>query len=746
LESFEGKVCLSVRDTGVGIPEKELPRVFERFHRVENSHGRSFEGSGIGLALIQEFVKLHKGTIAVQSTLNKGTCFTVTIPYGYAHLPAAKVMKAVDYVATDGNKRTMSSREASTPVTATVKENQQVDAAENSVPNVVEQFQLFVDEIKQWQDPKVNFHRPLPSANISRVLLVDDNVDMRSYIGNILKRFWEVELAVDGLQALESALRSPPDLILTDIMMPKIDGLELIKRLRNDPRTKGVPIILLSARAGDQAKVEGLDVGADDYIIKTSFSEKELLARVRNHLELGRLRRHLEKEVIIRTEELFELNSALYEFIDMICHEVRNPLHGIVGNCELLKEAVTNLLDFKSEITPPMDSLTTQGLDLKKYLSNIEECVHHQTTMLDEVILLTKLDAKKIEFVNIVCEPSKFLSGVMHNFKSKINSKGIKIVLNPVKEGSKIMTDPRCVNQILNGLLANVIENSAVGSEIAVSQSLKIEDNRLKLESNLVCTSVDIDEKTFSALINTFSQINVGVGQNYAKSRFSLAISNKLVGLMGGDKISITKEGTGETGFTFTVVCQKAEELFSVIDVPRQAEPVVTIAKSPYLPTKRALIVEDNHINQTLCKALLRKLGFDSEIANNGQEAVEMFKPSHFDFILMDVAMPIMDGIQATYEIRQIEANLKAVQPVVIIGLSAYSQEEKINKASEAGMNDYISKPATFNKIVNIISQWTKPNPLRKTKSELLLQNSIVPKSEAVALSMLSKPKTPSLL
>jgi CheY-like chemotaxis protein len=735
-----------VRDTGVGIPEKELPRVFERFHRVENSHSRSFEGSGIGLALIQEFVKLHKGTISVQSTLNKGTCFTVTIPYGYAHLPADKVMKVVDNVASDIDKNTLPSVEASNSITASVKESQ-LDIAEHSVPFLVEPVQLFVDEIKQWQAPEVTFNRFQPSANALRVLLVDDNVDMRSYIGNILKRFWEVELAVDGLQAFESAVHSPPDLILTDIMMPKIDGLELIKRLRNDPRTKGVPIILLSARAGDQAKIEGLDLGADDYLIKTSFSEKELLARVRNHLELGRLRRYLEKEVALRTEELIELNTALYEFIDMICHEVRNPLHGIVGNCELLKLAVTKLVDdFGSEIVSPMESLTTQEVDLKKYLSNIEECVHHQTTMLDEVILLTKLDAKKIEFVNIVCEPSKFLSGVMHNFKNKINSKGIKIILNPVKEGSKIMTDPRCVNQILNGLLANVIENSAVGSEIAVSQSLKIEDNRLKLESNLVCTSVDIDEKTFSALINTFSQINVGVGQNYAKSRFSLAISNKLVGLMGGDKISITKEGTGETGFTFTVICQKAEELFSVIDVPRQAEPVVTIAKSPYLPTKRALVVEDNHINQTLCKALLRKLGFDSEIANNGQEAVDMFKPSYFDFILMDVAMPIMDGIQATCEIRRIEANQKVGRPVVIIGLSAYSQEEKINKASEAGMNDYISKPATFNKIVNIISQWTKPNPLRKTKSELLLQNSIVPKSEAVALSMLSKPNIPSLL
>ena len=281
--TFDGSVRLSVRaedrsavvtiaDTGVGVPTSEMPRLFERFHRIENARSRSNEGSGIGLALVKELVGLHGGSIGADSSIGAGTTFTIRLPLGSAHLPT-EALAPPDNAAT---------------VSATADP--------------------FVQEALRWlpadpggADPTASPTADLPTAasrnrqitgGPASVLVADDNADMREYLTRLLSTAGHrVKTVTDGQEALDCARVDVPDLIISDVMMPRLDGLRLLAALRGDPRTAGTPVLLLSARAGQEAAIEGLEAGADDYLVKP-FSAAELLARARAVVELSRLRNH----------------------------------------------------------------------------------------------------------------------------------------------------------------------------------------------------------------------------------------------------------------------------------------------------------------------------------------------------------------------------------------------------------------------------------------------------------------------
>jgi signal transduction histidine kinase len=308
--TFEGEIRVSihhvgnfaelrVRDTGVGIPSEAVPRLFERFHRVPNTRSRTHEGTGIGLALVQELVKLHGGLIRVESTLGKGSTFVVSIPFGQNHLASDQL----------GGARSLTS------------------TAVGAKP--------FVEEALRWlPDSSINSDEilshellPVPCPPSSgtgvrpRILIADDNADMRQYLARLLAEHYETETVADGQAALEVACERPPQLILSDVMMPVLDGFQLLAAIREHERTRRIPFVLLSARAGEESRVEGMHAGADDYLIKP-FSARELLARISARLEIARLqgegeRRYrelaesLEIQVRARTEQLEQRTGEL---------------------------------------------------------------------------------------------------------------------------------------------------------------------------------------------------------------------------------------------------------------------------------------------------------------------------------------------------------------------------------------------------------------------------------------------------
>ena len=290
LKSTGASVELAVRDTGVGIPAEELPRIFDRFHRVKGVNGRSYEGSGIGLALVQELVKLHGGTARVESEVGRGSAFIVSIPFGKAHLPAENVKT------NDGEER---ARAATAPSARAFVE----EALRWAPIETKSHMDGETQNVEAMDAALPSFPSTLPSISPARILLADDNSDMREYVKRLLAANYEIEAVADGEAALQAARERPPDLVLSDVMMPKLDGFGLLKALREDERLGTIPVILLSARAGEEARVEGLEAGADDYLIKP-FSARELLARVRAHLEMTRLRR--EADMALRhAEKLF---------------------------------------------------------------------------------------------------------------------------------------------------------------------------------------------------------------------------------------------------------------------------------------------------------------------------------------------------------------------------------------------------------------------------------------------------------
>ncbi|MFR9775522.1 SpoIIE family protein phosphatase [Micromonospora sp. MS34] len=273
-----GVAVLEVVDTGVGIAPDELPHVFERFHRVPGARSRTHEGTGIGLALVRELVEMHGGTVRVSSVVDEGTTFTVSVPLGYGHLPADRV------------------------------------AVLSPVPlSESEQARLYVAETALWTDEvAVPGGLPEPAAapaGSGRILVADDNADLREHVSRLLSPSYEVVAVADGVEALRLAVDSPFDLVLTDVMMPRLDGFGLVSALRANPVTRHVPIVLLSARAGSAEAVAGLAVGADDYLTKP-FSSQELVARIRANVELGQLRGQIIRRLRGLADAAVAINTA----------------------------------------------------------------------------------------------------------------------------------------------------------------------------------------------------------------------------------------------------------------------------------------------------------------------------------------------------------------------------------------------------------------------------------------------------
>ena len=398
------QVQLTVKDSGTGIPARELPHIFDRFHRVEGAKGRSFEGTGIGLSLVQELVKLHGGEVRASSVEGAGSTFTVSLPTGRAHLPADRVSERGSAAVTMG-----------------------------AAPYVLEASQwLGADQEQEAVTPSPLEEVPTPPVAPgtgrarARVLVVDDNADMRSYLTRLLFPHWHIEVFADGDSALESARNQPPDLVLSDVMMPGLDGYGLLRALRDHPRTSQIPVVLLSARAGEEALLEGLETGADDYLVKP-FSARELLARVQTHLELARLRRQW-------AAELETANRELEAFSHSVSHDLRAPLRAIDGFSEVLQSDHASQLDDEG----------------RQYLERIRTATHRMGQLIEDLLSLSRvtrapLSHDRVDLTDVARQTFADLEGREPHRK----------VAARVSDGLVVQGDPRLLRVMMENLLGN---------------------------------------------------------------------------------------------------------------------------------------------------------------------------------------------------------------------------------------------------------------------------------------------------
>ena len=342
LSCLPATVELSVADTGIGIPSSERPRLFERFHRVPGAPSRTREGSGIGLALVRELARLHGGEVTVTSEVGKGSTFTVSIPRGRAHL-AAELIDA-----------DASPSPAGAGVAAYVQEA--LHWPESRVAPSSSR-----GEALSGSEPKVEW---TPRA---KVLLADDNADLRDYVTRLLEPNYQVVAVPDGEAALELVPSFAPDLVLTDVMMPRLGGIGLLRALRADVHTRQLPVILLSARTEEEAEVDSGERGPDDYLVKP-FSARELIARVRTHLALSRVRRE-------RIEQLEQANQELEAFSYSVSHDLRTPLRAIDGFSNAILKRKAQQLDDEG----------------RQYLTRVRKATARMGELIDELLRLSRV-------------------------------------------------------------------------------------------------------------------------------------------------------------------------------------------------------------------------------------------------------------------------------------------------------------------------------------------------------------------
>jgi class 3 adenylate cyclase len=283
-------VRMQVIDTGIGIRKEQIPHLFERFRQAEGSLNRSYEGSGLGLALVKELVELHGGQISVESVYSEGTTFTVWLQTGTSHLPLEQVLEVPIEIQSSRAAVELADLEPELPLTDAIRQSLSEDG-----------------EVEEWETGE----EITPSSALSpisnrqaSILVVDDNSDLRTYVSRILRQAnYQVWLARNGDEGFRMTEEHRPRLIITDLMMPLVSGLDLIRLIRGSQELRGTPIILLTARADEATRIEGTEEGADAYLSKP-FNDRELLAEVRNLLALQ------ENE-----QRVIELNTYLTESV-----------------------------------------------------------------------------------------------------------------------------------------------------------------------------------------------------------------------------------------------------------------------------------------------------------------------------------------------------------------------------------------------------------------------------------------------
>lgn len=507
LRRVANQIELRVRDTGTGIPEEALPHLFERFYQVKGARARTHEGSGIGLALVQDLVRLHGGTTRVESAVGRGTTFTVAIPAGAAHLPADRI----------GGARTQAS--IALGAAPYVEEALCWLPGRDTPPGGMSPDTPLME--KERADSRIEAKK----TTEGRILLADDNADMREYVRRLLSERWTVEAVGEGAAAFTAACERVPDLVLTDVMMPGMNGFELLQALRADPRTREVPVILLSARAGEESRVEGLEAGADDYLVKP-FSARELTARVGAHLELARLRRETlrsEQKLRLEAEETNRLKS---QFFSSVSHDLRTPLNAIVGYIYLLMSETYG---------PVADSQKTP-------LDGIQRNVRELLRLINDVLDLARIDSGKMSVELSSVRLSSIIEAITIEMKPLLEMRSLSLQSRIPENLPDIESDAAKIKQIITNLISNAVKFTNEGG-------VKIEVGELPEEGGVEIavsdTGMGIEPDLLPKIFESFYQVEES--RAFGGSGLGLTIVKELVGLLQGEVRVASEVGKGST-------------------------------------------------------------------------------------------------------------------------------------------------------------------------------------------------------
>ena len=748
-------VTLSVSDTGTGIAAAELPHVFERFHRVRGARARTHEGTGIGLALVQELVRLHAGSIEAESTLGRGTTFTVTLPTGTAHLPADSVSVA------------------------------------RGLPSTAVRAEAYVNEALGWasQEPASDDGREAASHEAARILVADDNADMRDYVSRLLGDRWRVEAVANGAAALTAIRERKPDLVLADVMMPELDGFELLRAVREDPSTRHTPVVLLSARAGEEATLEGIAAGADDYLVKP-FTARDLIGRVEAQLIRGRERAIREEQrrqlyelfmqaptliVLLRGEQFIVdlanplvcevwarsldevINKPLFEALPEIRGQgLEELLQGVyrtgiphVGKelPVLLNRQGNGTLDtvyFDFVYTPyksaggvvegvfVVASDVTHQVIARRAVEEAYAQVEHASRVKDE--FLATLSHELRTPLNAILGWSQMLrAGAM---QPEVQKRALDSLERNAKAQAQLVEELLDVSRIISGKLA--IKEEAVSLPQVISSAIDTvkpaaSAKRLHVTANTDIAAVvtgDFDrlqQIVWNLLSNAVKFTPAGgrvdVELTTAGGRADIVVKDTGQGIDPAfmpyvfERFRQADSGTarlhGGLGLGLAIVRHLAEAhggtvraesegaglgATFIVSLPVRTgavpEAVASMTESrgePELAGTRALIVDDEADARELMRYILETRGAQVATATSAGEALHLFTQQRFDILVADIGMPGQDGYSFIRAVRSLPESQGGRVPAIAV--TAYASIREREHALEAGFNWHLSKP-----------------------------------------------------
>jgi PAS domain S-box-containing protein len=742
---------LVVRDTGVGIPAEHLPKLFQRFQRVEGSRGRSHEGSGIGLALVHELVKLHGGHVEVQSEPGHGTTFTVIIPKGHAHLPAAHVKSG----------------------------------APAAAPGY--RAGAFVQEALSWL-PGAPVTPSVKARTSYRVLVADDNADLRQYVCRLLATDYEVATAADGLEALAAVRTFRPDVVVSDVMMPRLDGIGLVRALRADPALRTVPVILLSARAGEEARIEGMESGADDYLAKP-FSARELLVRVGALIQAEQARSKANDELVRTAAELEALLTAAPLGIFLVDDQFRiaaaNPIaRPVFGDIPDLvgrdfDEVIHRLwaqeyadeiaMHFHETLATGVPYIVPERVERRRDRGTVEyyEWQIHRIPLpggrqgvvcyfrdISHIVLareaLRESDRRKDEFIATLSHelrnPLAPIRNSLHILAmnasrdasvsrlhemmarqvnhlvrlvddlleiSRINRGTLELKRERVELGAivrhaietaepliqaagheltvELPQEPLWLNGDavrLGQVLGNVLNNAAKYTEGRGSIHVLARRDGGNVVVGVRDTGIGVPPAEREAIFDMFTRGRQN--GNRGGLGVGLALARRLAEMHGGT-IEARSEGLGR-GSEFVITLP--------LEVEAEPDRNVTRTVGAALEGRRILVVDDNRDAADSLAMILRILGGDVRVARDGAEALECLREFEAGVVLLDIGMPGMDGYEVA---RRIRASGRNPRPA-IVALTGWGQEQDRARAREAGFDHHLVKPAEIGALNELLS------------------------------------------
>ena len=724
----DGGALLEVSDTGTGIPPEEQPRVFDRFHRVQTARARSHEGSGIGLALVRELARVHGGDASVESTLGKGTTFTVRLPRANASATA--------------QASTTRNREG----------------------------RAYVEEAARWMEAP----REATSTDGPVVLLADDNADMRDYVARVLGARFRVRAVSNGRAALESAREEPPALVLTDVMMPELDGFGLLRALRADERTRHVPVIMLSARAGEEARVQGVEAGADDYLVKP-FSARELVARVALHVQLAQLRAAAETEraKLRATFEQAPFPIAVYEGLDhrvvltndrwaqvmgralpvgvplakampqvvdqgildwhdraargervvvrdyavdldvggekrrQYFHVVLQPLRdadGAVYGHVTMALDVTEQVDanrakdeflamlgheLRNPLSPMLTALQLLRLQGKTSREHeiLERQVAHLTRLVDDLLDVSRITRGKIELRKRATDLADVVARAVEIASPLLEQRRHRLEL-AVTRGIVANVDADRLAQVIANLLTNAAKYSDAQSRIRVAVDRAGANARIRVEDN----GVGIESAMQGRIFDMFVQRPQTIERSQGGLGLGLTIVKSLTELHGGT-VRVESDGVGH-GSVFTIELPALETEARSATSPPSHDPSRT-------PTRaRVLVVDDNVDAAEMLAAVLEQMNYEVVTANDGVQALAALERFTPQIALVDIGLPVMNGYELAPRLRALTPQLK------LVAVTGYGQEDDRKRSRAAGFDDHLVKPVDFGQLQATLARY----------------------------------------